>query len=151
MSILSDFDEWYEDAEIHENEGFKPLPDGTYQVFVDEVCIKETQKERKPMISWKFKVTSGAYQGRILFKNSIVNENTISYIKTDLSVCDLKLNKFSDLDSRLEELLDINLEVKVSNKKYVDKKGEEKDTQNIYIQRKIVPSDDEVPSEDIPF
>lgn len=140
MGALTKFNDAYDDAEVYDE--FSPIQDGTYQVFVDEVAIKETKESKLPMLAWKFKVMSGNCEGRVLFKNSVINDNTLSYIKTDLSICELELERFSDLYMRLEDLLNIQLEVKVVTK------GE---NQNIYIQRKISITGNTAKDDDIPF
>jgi hypothetical protein len=144
---LDQFDKAYDDAEV--NNEFAPVPDGTYQVFVDEVTMKETKKEpKRPMLSWKFQIVSGSQKGRFLFKNTVVSieskdetQRSLSFIKTDLSICGVELEKFSDIASRLGDLLNANLEVKVSTK------GE---YQNIYLQ-KMIDVSGEVTDDDIPF
>jgi hypothetical protein len=131
---LEAYDEYYDNAEV--NDQFEPVPDGTYQVFVDEITLKETQKTPvRPMLSWQFKVMVGGHEGRILFKNSVIPVSgqhdiarAMSYIKTDFSICGLKLKKFSELQEHLGLLRNMHLEVKVANK------GE---NQNVYIQRKL--------------
>jgi hypothetical protein len=144
---LDFYDEMYDDVE--EANQFEPVPDGTYQVFVDEVSIKETKKEPiRPMLTWQFKIMGGVHEGRILFKNAVIPvsdkekiERALSFIKTDLSVCGLTLKKFSDLQKKLGKLLNVQLEVGVKNKG---------DNQNVYIQRALDAG--EVQEEDsIPF
>lgn len=129
MEYLEEFNEDYEDAEVTRSD-FDVIPDGTYQVFVDEVAMKETKESKKPMLSWKFKIMGGKYEGRFLFKNSVITHDTIGYVKTDLSICKLKLDKFSDLPTQLFNLFNVWLEVKVANKG---------DNQNVYLQKRIEP------------
>lgn len=141
MVDLSEYDDAYDDAEVHD--GFSPIPDGTYQVFVDEVAVKETKEKHLPMIAWKFKIINGQHEGRVLFKNSVITEKTLSYIKTDLSICGIILEKFSEIQTYLFDLLNKNLEVKIVSKD---------DNQNIYIQRVLKHDDTEqTNADDIPF
>jgi hypothetical protein len=140
MSDLSDYNEAYDNAET--NNKYDTVPEGTYQVFVDEVEIKKTKEKRIPMMAWKFKIMSGSSEGRTLFKNSVIQDNTIGFIKTDLSICKMELAKFSDILGRLHELLNIKLEVKIVNKG---------DNQNVYIQRLIEESRGVDDNDDIPF
>ncbi len=48
-------------------EGFKPLPDGVYEVEVDRAEEKQTAKKNGSGLSLGFKVTEGKYKGRMLF------------------------------------------------------------------------------------
>jgi hypothetical protein len=141
--MLEQFDDDYRNAETQDRDDFKPVPDGTYQVYVDEVMLKKTKETQQPMLSWQFKIMAGKYEGRILFKNAVIMKDALVYIKTDLSVCGLELARFSDLPSHLSQLLNVKLEVKIVNK------GE---NQRIYLQRKIETSADDMPTQDdIPF
>jgi hypothetical protein len=149
MSDLEKFNDDYEDAETTRT--FGVIPDGTYQVFVDGVKLTETKGSGKPMLAWTFKIMGGDMEGRLLFKNSVITEETLGYIKTDLSICELHLKKFSDLSARVFELLNMHLEIKVVNKTKV-RNGNEEVSQNIYIQSKLYDDDDKMPtSDDIPF
>jgi hypothetical protein len=133
---LEAYDEMFNDAEVSE---FKEVPDGTYQVFIDEIAMKETKAEPvRPMLSWVFKIMSGPCEGRLLFKNAVVSiaskedtNRSLSFIKTDLSICGVELKKFSKIHTKLKGLRNTHLEVKVSTKK---REGKD-DIQNIWIQR----------------
>lgn len=152
MADLTQFDQAYDDAETQDGGDFEQLPDGTYQVFVDEACVKETKQTQMPMLAWKLKVMSGPCEGRFLFKNSVITDKTISFIKTDLSLCGMRLDKFSDLPGHLHLLINMQLEVKAVTKKYINKKNEEVEGQNVWIQRQIkAGANGAVSEEDIPF
>ena len=51
------------------------------------------------------------YINRLLWRNSVITHNTLKYLKTDLHLCGLDLEKLSDLPKQLEKLLDVKLEV----------------------------------------
>lgn len=144
--MLKHFDEDYEEVEVNDNE-FVPIPDGTYQVYVDEICLKETKESKLPMLAWRFKVMTGQREGSTIFKNSVITDKTLSFIKTDFSICDFKPKKFSDIETKpqiLEYLLNFKLEVKLVTKG---------DNQNVYIQRRLDSVDGGAVTdrEDIPF
>lgn len=147
---LTGFDQTYEDAETM-GEDFEKLPDGTYQVFVDEANLTETKEKQTPMLTWKLKIMTGPFEGRLLFKNAVITDKTLPFIKTDLSICGMTLGKFSDLPESLHLLLNTKLEVKTVTKKYVNHKNEEKEAQNIWIQRKLDSGNSTVSGDDIPF
>jgi hypothetical protein len=152
---LSEYDKMYKDAEVQDK--FSLVPDGKYQVFVDGISLEETKHTQKPMIKWTFKIMSGPHEGRLLWKNSVITDDpkSMDYIKTDLSLCGLELKKFSNLQKKLGELINVQLEVQTKIKKGDPNSQNEmkrKDSQNVWIQRKLGADNNEtVDAEDIPF
>lgn len=107
------------------------VPDGKYQVRVQGVRLARSQKN-DPMLKWDLVVISGAHAKRHIFKNSVITQASLPYVKADLKLLGLELAKFSDLASRLDELLDHTLEVT---------KRTRADYANVYFNKRIaVPS-----------
>ena len=104
---LSDFDDEFTSAEAP---NFDEVPDGKYQVRIDTVRLEHSQKG-DPMIKWDLIVIAGPHSGRHIFKNSVITQASLPFVKGDLKTLGLELAKFSDLSQRLEELLDVTLEV----------------------------------------
>ncbi len=104
---LSDFDDDFSSAE---SPSFDEVPDGKYQVTIDSVRLDRSQRG-DPMIKWDLLVIAGPHQGRHIFKNSVITPAALPYVKGDLKTVGLQLAKFSDLSARLEDLLDVNLEI----------------------------------------
>jgi len=104
---LAAFDEEYEQAEAPD---FDEVPDGKYQVRIESVRLTESQKH-DPMIKWDLLVISGQFEGRHIFKNSVITPASLPFVKGDLKTLGVQLPKFSDLPHRLEELLDKRLQV----------------------------------------
>lgn len=52
--------------EVEEDKGFEILPKGTYSAIVDELDFGDSSKG-SPMLSVKYKVTEGEFEGRVLF------------------------------------------------------------------------------------
>jgi len=130
MLDLTVYDEIYEATEVEEQKtDFKPIPDGNYNVMIMEAELEETKESRKPMIVLQMKVMVGNHTNRVLFKNSVINSaKSLKYIKKDFGMCGLKLDKFSDIENRVSELIGLKLEI------YVKNKGE---NQNVYINKCI--------------
>lgn len=125
---LAQFDDDFEKAAVEERE-FEEPPDGKYQVIVDRVEMARSQTANNPMLKWQLKIIGPRCAGRILFRNNmIVSPENIKWLKNDLFICGLELQKLSDLPGRLGELLDVTLEVKKQTR------GE---YSNIYLQRRI--------------
>jgi hypothetical protein len=85
------------------------------------------------MLKWELVIISGNYQNRRLFRNNMLaTRENISWLLSDLETAGVVLEKTSDLPNRLEDLLDVVLEVSVRNRK----EGE-KEFQNIYLNKKL--------------
>ncbi len=121
---LTAFDEDFSTAEAPE---FEEVPDGKYQVRIDTVRLEHSQKG-DPMIKWDLIVIAGRHAGRHIFKNSVITQASLPFVKGDLKTLGLELAKFSDLNHRLDELLDQNLEV--------TKRTREEFT-NVYFNRRL--------------
>lgn len=138
---LSSFDDEFETAEAP---SYEEVPDGKYQVQIESVKLEQSQKG-DPMIKFDLLVISGSQAGRHIFKNSVITQASLPYVKGDLKTLGLELAKFSELAGRLEELLDKTLEVT---------KRTRGDYSNVYFNRRLniahVPSAG-VADEDLPF
>jgi hypothetical protein len=104
---LSAFDDDYAEAEAPE---FDEVPDGKYQVRVHTVKLARSQKN-DPMIKWDTVVISGQHAGRHIFKNSVITQSSLPFVKADLLTLGLKLDKFSELPNHLDALLDLSIDV----------------------------------------
>lgn len=91
MGLLTQFNDSYNSAKVEERAG---VPDGKYNARIDRVEVKQT-KTGKPMVAWQLVIMGGPHDGRRVFKNSVVQDNTVQYLKQDLSVCGFT----GDLDS----------------------------------------------------
>lgn len=129
---LSRFDEEYARAEAPSANGDEP-PDGTYHVTVHSVELGYTKTSGDPILKWQLEIIVGPYAGRFLFRNNLfATASNLQFLKKDLTVCGLVLGKLSELETRLESLLDIELEVKKQTKQSGDKTYT-----NVYLQKKI--------------
>lgn len=104
---LSGFDEQYEQAEAPD---FEEVPDGKYQVRIQQAHMGNSQKG-DPMIKWDLVIISGPLAGRHIFKNSVITSASLPFVKGDLKVLGVQLAKFSELPSHLVELLDKTLQI----------------------------------------
>jgi len=138
---LSGFDDDFATAEAPE---YDEVPDGKYQVRIESVRLDSSQKG-DPMIKFDLEVISGAQAGRHIFKNAVITQASIPYVKGDLKTLGLELVKFSQLAGRLEELLDVTLEVT---------KRTRGDYANVYFNRRIriaAGSSGEFSQDQVPF
>ncbi|MCU0710033.1 MAG: DUF669 domain-containing protein [Pirellula sp.] len=138
---LSSFDDEFNSAQAASQE---EVPDGKYQTRIDSVRLDSSQKG-DPMIKWDLQILSGAQAGRHIFKNSVITQASLPYVKGDLKTLGMELAKFSELAGRLEELLDVTLEVT---------KRTRGDYTNVYFNRRIriaVAPTGDIPQDGMPF
>ncbi len=104
---LSAFDDEYAQAEAPD---FDEVPDGKYQVRIEAARMSESQKH-DPMIKWDLVIISGQLAGRHIFKNSVITQASLPFVKGDLKVLGVALPKFSDLPKHLGLTLDKKLQI----------------------------------------
>lgn len=120
------------------------IPDGRYEVVIAEASLTKSQRSGNPMIRYVLRITGSTFRDRIFRKHSAITENTIRFVRKELEICGLQLERFADLKSRVHELEGVELEVvRVT-------KGE--DT-NIYFNRALSAHSqaDGVAEDDLPF
>ena len=140
---LSTLDNDFGKAEAQQASG-ENIPDGTYQVSVDKVQLAKSQGGT-PMIKWELRVLGPTHRKRKMFKNSAITVKSLPYLKKDLITAGLNLAKLSDLETRIGELLDVQLEIKRSTK------GE---YSNVWFKKRIEVEDPDrsaFSEDDIPF
>ena len=149
---LTQFDGDFADAPVEEKKEFEPVPDGKYQVNVEKVEITTAKTSGNTLLKWTLKILAPSFRGRLLWRNNVMaTRENIKWLKNDLHVCGLDLQKLSDLPANLERLLDVKLEVTKRTKG---------DNENVYFNRRIVLDDSAgaegeahggAAKEDIPF
>lgn len=125
---LSQFDAEFQGEQPAELGDFENVPDGKYQVSVEKVELTEAQTSGNPMLKWTLRVIAPKFINRLMWRNSVITHNTLKYLKTDLHLCGLDLDKVSDLPKHLKKLLNVKLEVTKKTK------GE---NENIFFNRRI--------------
>lgn len=124
---LSQYDEEYAAAPVESPS--ESVPDGKYQAVVHKVELARSKQTDTPMLKWQLKVIAPHSVGRMIFRNNMLGSaENVKWLKQDLFTCGLELDKLSDLPGRLEELLDVALEVTVKTK------GE---YSNVFLNRRI--------------
>jgi hypothetical protein len=121
---LSEFDSDFESVDAP---SFDEVPDGKYQARIESVRLEKSQKG-DPMIKWDLVIVSGAQADRHVFKNSVISAASLPFVKGDLKTLGMVLAKFSELSTRLDELLDLHVEITKRTKG---------DYTNVYFNRRI--------------
>ena len=109
---LEEYDEKYQAAEEPEEREFEPVPDGKYQVNVNRAEITTAKTSGNPMLKWTLKIIAPKYSGRLLWNHHILSNSTsLSWLKKDLKMCGITLDKLSALSDKLNDLVGLKLEV----------------------------------------
>ncbi len=124
---LAQFDDGFQSEATEERGDFESVPDGKYQVAVEKVELTQSSTGN-PMLKWTLRILAPRFANRFLWRNSVFTHNTLKYVKTDLHMCGLDLEKLSELPKHLDRLLDVKLEVTKKTKG---------DNENIYFNRRI--------------
>ncbi|HMQ16254.1 MAG TPA: DUF669 domain-containing protein [Phycisphaerae bacterium] len=136
---LSAFDDEYGTVQPADSD---EVPDGKYQARVHAVKLDRSQKG-DPMLKWDLIVLSGQHTGRHIFKNAVITQASLPFVKGDLKTLGLELPKLSELPNHLDQLLDHALEVTKRTK------GE---YTNVYFNKRIqVPAGEAAPCGGVPF
>jgi len=95
------------------------------------------------------KIIAPSQVGNLLWRhNMFTTQENLGWLKKDLQTCGMTLEKLSDLEHRLHELVDIKLEVSKKTK------GE---MESVYLNKRIYLNENELggiaskPSGDVPF
>lgn len=137
---LAQWDEVYSEHDVTESKDFDSLPDGRYQVEVASVELTVSKAAGNPMLAWELTVLGPRHIGRKIWRNNMmISADNIKWLKQDLWRCGLKLTKLSDLKARLEELLDIRLDVSLKTKRKI---------QNVFFD-KLIPGKGPVKQDDV--
>lgn len=71
----TDLEGLQKDIETAEDNDYKEVPLGVYEVALDKIEIIETKKEPvRPMVSIWYKIVDGEYKNSIIFQNQVINE-----------------------------------------------------------------------------
>lgn len=90
---------------------FDRVPDGRYQTTIENVELITTRTTGNPMLKWKLRISGPKFANRILWKNSVITDNSLSRVKTELRICGYGLDKLSPLEGRLLQFQGLELEV----------------------------------------
>ena len=105
---LDAYDEDYKDAPEHVD-----VADGTYHVKFESFKAKDDSKDevRKPYIEWVFEIVTGPCAGSKLYKRSYVSKQAMPFLKRDLTVAGIVVEKLSDAPSVARDRLGTFFEV----------------------------------------
>lgn len=131
---LEAYDEHWKGIEVQDAPEFGGLPDGRYQVEVDQARVEHSQRSGRPQLTLIFKVISGEYAGRYTGKFTGLDTDMGREIaKNDLHRLGLDIDKLSGLPQVTPMLIGVTAEIGLQTKPGKD--GNE--YQNTYINKLI--------------
>ena len=113
---------------------FEPIPAGKYKVTVSDYKQGEASAAAKnpgaPTISWQLTVAEGEYEGRTIWENMTIVENSLWRLKAFLTACGFDVSGEIDFDP--DEVLNSELVARVAIQKgrKNPETGEEYDPRN---------------------
>ncbi len=145
MDSLADLEDDWDDADVRDAQDFPPLPDGTYQVFIDEARLERSKESHRLQVAWTFVVlTPEQYDGRKIWHYRGIEsddpeqrKNNVKWLKQEIYGCGVDITgmKIVDLPQVLPSLINRVIEIRIKNKKGKDRNGEERTYQNLYINK----------------
>lgn len=115
-------------AKAPSDAGDGKIPDGKYQMRVQDATMSHAQTSGAPMLKLKLRVEGPQCVGRIVWRNSVIAADKIEYLKRDLVRLGVVLAKLSELPSRLPDMKGVLIEITAKTN------GE---FQNFYIDKRV--------------
>lgn len=138
---LAQYEEAWNQAEVKDKGDFENLPDGKYQVKIDQVRFERAKTSQRLQLAWVFKVVApDQHKNRFIFHyRGLDRPESAEWMKQELYNCGIKVVgiKVTDLPNVLPNLLDRVIEVTLKTKK--TDKGE---FQNCFINKLLDGSGD---------
>ena len=126
----------YDKVEAQKSGDFgDPVPDGKYQCIIDKAWLSMNKAGDKRMLRWQLKIVAGACNGRVLFRNNVIETpDNIKWLKGDLQVCGLTIHKLNELNDKVGSLVGVCVEVQVKNQ---GKDAQGRANQNVYLNKAV--------------
>ena len=102
---------WKPVYNILEEGGFETIPDGKYQAEIEDASLK-ININGDHMISYEMKILNSEHAGRKVWRHgTIKSKDNLRFLKKDLLLCGLILDKFSELPNHIHKLRGLRLEI----------------------------------------
>lgn len=141
---LGRLDEDYKAAPIPDSNQRTRVPDGTYQAKIKNLAVKRSKGGGKLMLEWWLTILGPECKGTDIPRwNHFDGQEKLGWLKKDLAICGIELERLAQLEAKLPALLDKVLEIQVQTRT-----SQGKEYVNVYFNRQIS-IDPKV--EDVPF
>ena len=102
------------------------LVDGKYQFRIEEMSIAQSTQSNTLLLKWKLKVVGPHSIGTIAWRNNVLEEKNMPYIKKDLAKVGLHPQPFSTIATEKDKVVGLHIQGTVKNKDgfmniYIDK------------------------------
>jgi hypothetical protein len=97
-------DQWRSAPARATDDRYAGLPDGDYDATIEEIRLSETTSTQRPVVIWTLRINGPQAAGRVVYKNRVITENTLTYLKEDLEKCGVSLDRLSELEANLPAL-----------------------------------------------
>ena len=115
---LASLPDVFDSRELGELNDFDALIDGKYQCQISAVRLTHSMSNNNPMLVWELTVLGPRCAGRRIWRNNMMmTPANIRWLKLDLWRCGLKLVRIAELPHRLDELLNVRLEIRLKTRK----------------------------------
>ena len=135
-------------ADVDDNTGFTPIPDGQYKACVEKV-EERTTKKGDAMWSVEWRIVEGQYLGRKIFDNLVFSDKGYSRVK--LLLKRLGFDVTGELDCQSEMIHGKQALITVYTDSYPDKDGNEKKKNSIPFDGFASLTDGEKVDDDLPY
>jgi hypothetical protein len=85
---------------------YSDIPDGIYDAVIEDARVSETISTGRPMVVWKLRIKGPQAANKVVTKNHVITENTLSFLREDLEKCRIQVSRLSELPARLAGLVD---------------------------------------------
>lgn len=105
---LSEFDSEFQRASSQApRDSFQDdIPDGFYDVQVEDVTLSRVQSSGNPMLIWRLRILGPQHKGRSISKVRIITQKTVGFLKDDLRKLGLEIGSLKELSGRMDEMVD---------------------------------------------
>jgi hypothetical protein len=105
------------------------IPDGRYHVRIENAELMTARFSHRPILKWRLRILGPAFRDRLLWKTSLLGStDSLRWLKHDLQLCGVALEKLADLPLQLERLLDVELAITTRTRG---------DWQNVHFNRRL--------------
>ena len=105
-----------------------PVPDGRYNARIERVVLTRS-RGGDPMLEWTLVIESeGEQKGRWVWYRRTITEKSLKWVKQELAVCGLHLERISVVADHLPRLFDARLDITIRTKE---------EHRNVYFNRRL--------------
>ena len=109
---LSAFDDDYARAATRAPEpAASALPDGYYDARIEEARLTRTARTNNPMVLWRLRILGPSHEGAAVTKTRVITQKTLGFLKEDLELLGMQLDRLSSLETRLDETVHQNVRI----------------------------------------